>query len=249
MAIYRPDIRLAPSILSADFSRLGDEVRDVIAGGADWIHFDVMDNHFVPNLTIGPLILEAIRPVTKAPIDVHMMVENPASLISQFVKAGADYITIHAEADRHIDRTLGLIRDLGAKPGLVFNPATALDCLSYVIDKVDMVLLMSVNPGFGGQSFIPASLTKIAQVRQMVETHYTATGHEILVEVDGGVKPSNVADVVAAGANVVVAGSAVYGKRTATGYRDVISEMRAGMREGVRRIREAEELASMSGGD
>ncbi|MBO5657822.1 MAG: ribulose-phosphate 3-epimerase [Duodenibacillus sp.] len=232
MALYNPAARIAPSILSADFARLGQEVTDVIDAGADWIHFDVMDNHYVPNLTVGPLVCEALRPVTSAPIDVHLMVEPVDSLVPMFAKAGADYITFHCEASRHLDRTLGLIRDNGVKAGLVFNPSTSLSYLDYVLDKIDLILLMSVNPGFGGQSFIPSALTKIAQAHAIVSRHYEETGHEILIEVDGGIKPSNIEEVAAAGANVFVAGSAVYGQKCKEGYAQAIAAMREGIARG-----------------
>jgi ribulose-phosphate 3-epimerase len=199
---------IAPSILSADFARLGEDVRDVLDAGADIVHFDVMDNHFVPNLTIGPLICEALRGYgIEAPIDVHLMVEPVDRIIPDFAKAGATYITFHPEASRHIDRSLALIRDEGCKAGLVFNPATPLDCLQYVIDKVDMVLLMSVNPGFGGQKFIPSALDKLREARKIID----ASGLEIRLEIDGGVKVDNIGEIAAAGADTFVAGSAIFG--------------------------------------
>jgi ribulose-phosphate 3-epimerase len=199
---------IAPSILSADFARLGEDVRAVLDAGADIVHFDVMDNHFVPNLTIGPLICEALRNYgIEAPIDVHLMVEPVDRIIPDFAKAGASYITFHPEASRHIDRSLALIRDEGCKAGLVFNPATPLDCLEYVIDKVDMVLLMSVNPGFGGQKFIPSALDKLRQARKVIDD----SGLEIRLEIDGGVKVENIGEIAAAGADTFVAGSAIFG--------------------------------------
>ena len=199
---------IAPSILSADFARLGDDVRDVLAAGADIVHFDVMDNHFVPNLTIGPLICEALRDYgIEAPIDVHLMVEPVDRIIPDFAKAGASYITFHPEASRHIDRSLALIRDEGCKAGLVFNPATPLDCLQYVIDKIDTVLLMSVNPGFGGQKFIPSALDKLREARRIIDQ----SGLEIRLEIDGGVKVDNIGEIAAAGADTFVAGSAIFG--------------------------------------
>ncbi len=199
---------IAPSILSADFARLGEDVQAVLAAGADIVHFDVMDNHFVPNLTIGPMICDALRNFgIDAPIDVHLMVEPVDRIIPDFAKAGADYITFHPEASRHVDRSLGLIRDQGCKSGLVFNPATSLDWLDHVIDKVDMVLLMSVNPGFGGQKFIPSALNKLRRVREIID----ASGHSIRLEIDGGVKVDNIGEIAAAGADTFVAGSAIFG--------------------------------------
>ena len=219
-----PTARLAPSILSADFARLGDEVKNVVAAGADWIHFDVMDNHYVPNLTIGPMVCEAIRPHVNVPIDVHLMVEPVDSLIPSFAKAGANIITFHPEASRHVDRSLALIRDQGCQAGLVFNPATPLDWLTHVMDKVDIILLMSVNPGYGGQSFIPATLNKLRQVRILIDRHLAAGGQPIALEVDGGVKVDNIGAIRAAGADTFVAGSAIFGQPD---YAAVIQNMRA----------------------
>lgn len=219
--------RIAPSILSADFARLGQEVSNVIAGGADWIHFDVMDNHYVPNLTVGPLVLKGIRPYASVPVDVHLMVEPVDELVPAFAKAGADIITFHCEASRHVDRTLQLIRDHGLKAGLVFNPATPLTYLDYELDRLDVVLLMSVNPGFGGQSFIDSTLEKITQVRARLDRYEEETGRRIALEVDGGIKPANIAKVAAAGADTFVAGSAVFGAGSAEGYAQVITQMKA----------------------
>ncbi len=216
-----PEYLIAPSILSADFARLGEEVDNVLKAGADVVHFDVMDNHYVPNLTIGPLVCEALRKhgVT-APIDVHLMVKPVDRIIPDFAKAGATYITFHPEATEHIDRSLQLVRSLGCKSGLVFNPATPLDHLKYVMDKIDMILLMSVNPGFGGQSFIPATLPKLREARKLID----ASGYDIRLEIDGGVNTANIREIAEAGADTFVAGSAIFSTKD---YRATIDKMRA----------------------
>lgn len=215
--------RIAPSILSADFTRLGEEVRRVIDAGADLIHFDVMDNHYVPNLTFGPMICQALRPVSTVPIDVHLMVEPVDDMIRAFIEAGADIISFHPEASRHIDRSLQLIKNAGKQAGLVLNPATPVHVLEHVLDKLDMVLLMSVNPGFGGQSFIPHTLDKLRRVRSLLDNYQAQTGRRIALEVDGGVKASNIAEIAQAGADTFVAGSAIFGQ---SDYAAVIREMR-----------------------
>ena len=222
--------RIAPSILSADFARLGEEVRAVVAAGSDWIHFDVMDNHYVPNLTIGPLVCEAIRPHVDVPIDVHLLVKPVDRIVPDFAKAGANVITFHPEASDHIDRTLSLIRESGCKAGLVFNPATPLDLMDHVMDKLDLVLLMSVNPGFGGQKFIPQALAKLKLVRAKVDAYYRQTGRRILIEIDGGVKTDNIAEIARAGADTFVAGSAIFSARDADGgYRGVLKQLRTAL--------------------
>lgn len=217
-------LRIAPSLLSADFARLGEEISRVVDAGADLIHLDVMDNHYVPNLTIGPMVCAALKPHTSVPIDVHLMVEPVDALVPQFAKAGADIITFHPEATRHVDRTLALIREHGCKAGLVFNPATSLTWMDYVMDKLDVVLLMSVNPGYGGQSFIPQTLTKLRHARQRIDAWMAQGGSPIALEVDGGVKVDNIASIAAAGADTFVAGSAIFGQPD---YKTVIDAMRA----------------------
>ena len=226
------DYLIAPSILSANFAKLGEEINDVLDSGADIIHFDVMDNHYVPNLTIGPLVCDAIRPVTDAIIDVHLMIEPVDRIIPDFAKAGADIITFHPEASNHIDRSLSMVRDLGCKSGLVFNPATSLDYLDHVMDKIDMVLLMSVNPGFGGQKFIPETLNKLRLARKKIDAYTEKTGKEIWLEVDGGVNADNITEIAQAGADTFVAGSAVFGAsndKDPNKYDSIISALRASL--------------------
>jgi ribulose-phosphate 3-epimerase len=224
--------RIAPSILSANFAKLGQEINDVIKSGTDIVHFDVMDNHYVPNLTIGPLVCEAIRPVTDVIIDVHLMVKPVDRIIPDFAKAGANIITFHPEGSEHIDRSLSLVRDSGCKSGLVFNPATPLDYLDHVMDKIDMILLMSVNPGFGGQKFIPETLNKLKIARQKIDAYYEKTGRQIWLEVDGGVNVNNIAEIAKAGADTFVAGSAIFsaGKDTDPNrYDTVVKSLRASL--------------------
>ena len=218
------NLRIAPSLLSADFARLGEEVRAVTAAGADFLHFDVMDNHYVPNLTVGPLVCAAIKPHATIPIDVHLMGKPVDRIVPDFAQAGASIISFHPEASEHVDRTIGLIHDQGCRAGLVFNPATPLDWLMHVIDKLDLVLIMSVNPGFGGQSFIPHALEKLKAARKLVDAAMERSGREILLEIDGGVKIDNIAAIAAAGADTFVAGSAVF---NTPDYRATIAAMRA----------------------
>ena len=224
-----PDYRIAPSLLSADFARLGEEVRAVIAAGADFLHFDVMDNHYVPNLTVGPLVCEALKGHATVPIDVHLMVKPVDRIVPDFAKAGAAIVSFHPEASEHVDRTIGLIRECGCKAGLVFNPATPLDWLDHTIDKLDLVLIMSVNPGFGGQSFIPQALAKLKAVRARIDAAKERSGRSVLLEVDGGVKVDNIAEIARAGADTFVAGSAIFGTPD---YPATIAKMRAELARG-----------------
>ena len=223
------NIVIAPSILSADFARLGEEVENVLKAGSDWVHFDVMDNHYVPNLTIGPMVCKALRDYgIEAPIDVHLMVEPVDSIIPDFAKAGATYISFHPEASKHVDRTIGLIKEHGCKAGVVLNPATPVSALEYIIDKVDLVLLMSVNPGFGGQSFIPSTLRKCQQVRQLIDQ----TGRDIRLEIDGGVKIDNIEEIAACGVDTFVAGSAIF---NTDDYQATVKQMKGNAEKGASR--------------
>lgn len=226
--LTKPDFYIAPSILSADLACLGNEITSVINSGADWIHFDVMDNHYVPNLTFGPMVCQAIKPYASVPIDVHLMVEPVDEMINAFAKAGADIITFHPEASKHVDRSLNLIKTAGCQAGVVLNPATPISVLEEVLDKVDVILLMSVNPGFGGQSFIPSTLKKIRKVRAIIDEYIRESKRSIRLEVDGGIKIDNIAQIAAAGADTFVAGSAIFGHND---YSKQISAMRAQLAE------------------